>query len=284
MKILLVEGNEEDKEAVQITLGKTKLDATLVHVRTLSKALDLIKQTEFDCVLTELSLPDGSALTLNPILNTMPFLILSKLEDESVSIRAIQHGFEDFLLKENLTPKLLSKSIKYAITRNKVKHQKQKKLEELSNIDHLTEVLNRRGLTEILNRLKTREETHGIILVDVDRFKQINDTYGYSIGDLALKTIADRLKSSARPLDQVARVGGDEFIVLVQNSDLEKTLAISERIRCTVEQIRLDCPVAITVSIGVAVLDSLLSVEELLKATQGALHRSKTRGKNAVCI
>lgn len=294
MNIFLVEDDEVDRLLIQACLNKSKDKVNLYHAKTLKEANELLSTTniKWDCALLDYTLTDGTCLNLygNEKLKDIPCIILTGHTDEDLSIQALKAGFEDYLSKATLNTHILIKSIKYAIERNKIKqklYETQKKLEGITKIDPLTELLNRRGLTEVLTRLKNREETHGIILIDVDKFKTINDKYGYVSGDKALKLVADVLRTTARPLDQIARIGGDEFIVLVQNVDLKQCLTISERIRASVEASSFivdDNKTELTVSIGVALLNNSKTVEDLLKATQEALKRSKAGGRNVVYI
>lgn len=294
MNIFLVEDDEVDKLLIQACLKKVGDKVNLVQAKTIKEANTLLStsDTKWDCALLDYTLPDGTCLNLycNEKLKEVPCIILTGHTDDTLSIQALKAGFEDYLSKSTLNAVILIKSIKYAIERNKIKqelYETQKKLEGITKIDPLTELLNRRGLTEVLTRLKNREETHGIILIDVDKFKTINDKYGYVSGDKALRLVADVLTSTARPLDQIARIGGDEFIVLVQNVDLKQCLVISERIRASVEAIDFkvnSTKVELTVSIGVSLLNNSKTVEDLLKATQEALKRSKAGGRNVVYI
>lgn len=293
MNILLLEDDDADKLLVQVALSRSGLKVNLIHVKTIAEGYNYLKNNEIslDCALLDCKLPDGNGIDFRNIdkLKEIPCIILTGYADEDLALLALQRGFEDYILKDTLNQQTLSKAIRYAIERNNIKQQllaTQKKLEDLVRIDPLTGALNRRGLTEILNRLKGRENTHGIILVDLDKFKHINDTYGYDAGDAALKLVTNKLTLTARPLDQVARIGGDEFIVLVQNVDLPKCLVIAERIRIAIEGIVLKIEeklIPITASIGVATLDTAETVEDLLKVTQKALHKSKQGGRNVVC-
>lgn len=294
MNILLLEDDEADKLLVQIALSRSGIQASLVHAKTLEEATKILtgSTTKWDCALLDGRVPDGNGLDLltNSNLQGVPCIMLTGMADESFALQALQKGLEDYILKDTLNQQTLVRSIRYAIERNNIKQQlllAQKKLEELVKMDPLTGVLNRRGLAELVTRLMNRGETHGIILVDLDNFKGINDNYGYDAGDCALKLVANKLRIISRPLDHVARVGGDEFIILVQNVDVKQCEVIAERIKLAIEESLMTVSgqdINVTASMGVSTLDHAETVEDLLKATQNALHKSKKGGRNAVSI
>lgn len=289
LSILLVEDDEADSLLIKLTLKKAGLACQITNAKTLAEAQTLLAAGKFDCALLDNALPDGTGLALLKVLGAMPCIMLTGLADEQYAIQAMQSGLEDYLVKDTITPTVLSKAIKYAIERNHLKQEliaTKNKLEEITRTDPLTGAMNRRGLDDILNRLSSRGETHGILLVDVDNFKTINDSFGYTAGDLALQHVAAILRQEVRPLDLVARVGGDEFIVLIQNvRDLGECTQVAERIRATIAAKALDFqPIGfnITVSLGVATTNvKTKSTKEILKLTQNALKQSK-KGKNTV--
>jgi diguanylate cyclase (GGDEF)-like protein len=289
LNIFLLEDDDADSLLISLTLKKSGVDFKLTTAKTLEQAKETINTCTFDCAILDNTLPDGKGLTLLDSLQDTPCIMLTGLADEAYAIKAIQQGLEDYISKDSITPKNLIKSITYAIERNTIKKQlvaTQKKLDDLSKADPLTGLLNRRGLDEVLNRLATRDTSHGIILIDIDNFKTINDNFGYNAGDTAIKYIADKLSKEVRPFDIVSRVGGDEFIILVQNVDITACKLVAERIRSAIafEQVTSgDNKFSITVSIGVSTVNQVSkNIELLLKLTQNALKQSKSKGKNAV--
>ncbi|OIP43754.1 MAG: hypothetical protein AUK47_02105 [Deltaproteobacteria bacterium CG2_30_63_29] len=163
-----------------------------------------------------------------------------------------------------------------------------KELQRLNEADSLTGVLNHRGLREAL--ASTLHEALGAghevcaVLLDCDDFKPINDSLGPAVGDIILEEIAHRLSSVARSSDLVARVGGDEFLVVLPNTDLQTASIISERLRLEIAAYPIMCYgdfIQVTVSAGLVSVPSQTStVEEILAAATGALTGSKTQGKN----
>lgn len=159
-------------------------------------------------------------------------------------------------------------------------------LHRLARKDHLTELLNRRGMNELLaeeiQRFRREQRTFGIIWLDIDNFKDINDTLGHAVGDGVLRQIAASLRTCIRPYDHAARWGGDEFLVLLAPCDGEHLQGIGERIRRTVES-AADTP-AITVSIGGALAVPNDTIENILQRADDALYQAKDNGRNQFYI
>jgi diguanylate cyclase (GGDEF)-like protein len=164
------------------------------------------------------------------------------------------------------------------------------KLERLALADPLTELLNRRGIEHMLESEISRARRKGApltaCLIDCDGFKQINDVHGHAVGDQVLREVAHRLKQCLRLSDHLARIGGDEFLVLLPETRLEEGLAIAARLRASVgdEPLRVgESAIPLTVSIGVGhVPPESSTVQDVTLATESALHDSKQHGKNRV--
>lgn len=154
--------------------------------------------------------------------------------------------------------------------------------------DALTGLANRRAVQDTLTRMVAHSARAGTplaaVLVDLDRFKQINDTYGHGRGDEVLATAADALRSAVRASDFVGRYGGEEFLVLLPDTDLKRALEVAESIRSTVatlELAELDKPV--TASLGVAVMPADgTDSDALIRNADRALYSAKQRGRNRV--
>jgi len=159
--------------------------------------------------------------------------------------------------------------------------------------DTLTNLFNRRHFEEKLS-VETQmafegESNLSIIMVDIDHFKKVNDTFGHAGGDKVLREIASLLKSSVRKHDTVARYGGEEFVLLLPGAPLEPTNTVAERIRRSVENTPFDIgetQVRITISLGISnfPVHQTKSKEELVKMADLALYEAKRGGRNRVCI
>jgi diguanylate cyclase (GGDEF)-like protein len=149
--------------------------------------------------------------------------------------------------------------------------------------DKLTGVANRRSWDEGLAGSLGTDRPLSVLLVDLDYFKRLNDTYGHAAGDAALAAVADVLRGQARQSDVLARVGGEEFALLLVDCPAEFALSRAEQIRRTVEAASSSWPAAVTISVGVACMpDHAKSGEELMHAADVALYEAKHAGRNAV--
>jgi two-component system cell cycle response regulator len=168
------------------------------------------------------------------------------------------------------------------------------RLEMLAHTDPVTHLLNRRGflarLSEEMDRVRRYESPLGLLMIDVDRFKSVNDNYGHLAGDDVLAEIATLLQKTARSVDVVARYGGEEFVIILPQTEVNGAFAFAERTR---EKIALNkftfgrsITSHLTASIGVATFPSpgIGSPEEFLHAADVALYRAKESGRNAVCV
>ncbi|MDE2422132.1 MAG: GGDEF domain-containing protein, partial [Gammaproteobacteria bacterium] len=173
----------------------------------------------------------------------------------------------------------------------RIRYELQTALELASNTDSMTGLSNRRHFMPILQQeiLRGLRFNHpsSLMILDIDHFKTINDTHGHPTGDLVIRTVADICRTVARQLDVVARIGGEEFAILVINATLPNALGVAERIRAAVTETRVTSlsgiPFSFTVSIGVAEqpLDDL-SEERLIQLADTALYQAKTAGRNCV--
>ncbi|RKX27186.1 MAG: hypothetical protein DRP45_01665 [Candidatus Zixiibacteriota bacterium] len=165
--------------------------------------------------------------------------------------------------------------------------------EELSIIDELTEAYNYRYFVQKLHEERKRAVRYSlplsVVMVDIDWFKKINDSYGHEVGNVVLKTLADVIRQCVRDVDIFARYGGEEFVVILPQTPLSEAEHIGERIREQVEQtiitVGASVKLKITVSIGVSSYpENERSEEELLEAADQAMYQAKKSGKNLVCV
>jgi two-component system, cell cycle response regulator len=158
--------------------------------------------------------------------------------------------------------------------------------------DPLTGLLNRtyfqHELSKFISISSRHQHTFAVIMLDIDFFKKVNDTYGHDVGDNVLKMVAKILTRNTRGHDVVARFGGEEFIVMLPETSLNGAVVVAERIKMAVESFNfepLGCQHCITVSIGIGEFPTTGSgTEELLKCADAALYEAKASGRNCVCI
>lgn len=172
------------------------------------------------------------------------------------------------------------------------KHQKENiKLEELAFIDPLTGTLNRRKFEEISTQELTRSKRYNsdlsFLMLDIDYFKKINDTYGHAVGDKVLNHFASTCLDMARNLDAVARIGGEEFAVMLPNTNREGAYLFAERFRKKIHSSEVNIEnknIKYSVSIGIAVFDNDKEVKEILNRADKALYTAKNSGRNSTVI
>ena len=162
-------------------------------------------------------------------------------------------------------------------------------LELLSQTDFLTNLYNRRFIIEEIEQeakhCNRTKEKFAIIMGDIDQFKMINDTYGHDCGDLILEEVASLLQKAARETDCVSRWGGEEFLLLLTQTEYEGALNLAERIRQAIEQkeiIYRNVPIKVTMTFGVAVYKGGMAIDEVIKNADIAVYRGKDHGRNRV--
>ena len=154
--------------------------------------------------------------------------------------------------------------------------------------DHMTGLLNRETFMDVIEPDRRKSNTGFVFIVDVDHFKQINDTHGHQSGDRALVGVAEAIKSSIRIGDAVGRIGGEEFAVFLPRSSLAEAISVSERICKTVEDLDLHSdsgvPFQLTVSVGGAEFVGDRPVDQLLGKADRMLYEAKNSGRNRAFV
>ncbi|GEK32940.1 sensor domain-containing diguanylate cyclase [Kurthia sibirica] len=198
----------------------------------------------------------------------------SKSQNEAQNFKSVPAWYYEVIqLKESLI-------LSFAYLHNQVHH-----LTDQSKTDPLTGLFNRRTLTEVMERWQIEDTTYSIILLDVDHFKKVNDTYGHDVGDNVLKYLAQTLKNCTRTTDFCCRYGGEEFIILLPNTTSDEAAVLAEKIRHTLEKTKSPSGEIITISAGVAEYPSMTNNPiELLKKADDALYYAKKHGRNQITI
>ncbi len=180
----------------------------------------------------------------------------------------------------------------YEVTLEKVYQQEQEAmdvLQELSLNDHLTGIANRRRINNLLDiefeRARRYRTPFSIVLFDIDHFKEINDHYGHLAGDTVLKSFANQVNQSIRKTETLGRWGGEEFILILSQSDLNAAYLVAEKIRKIIAKTRFeDIDEEITCSFGVAIYQDGITIDELLEEADQALYQAKENGRNQVIV
>jgi diguanylate cyclase (GGDEF)-like protein len=227
-----------------------------------AEALSHLGSASFDAVLLDIARLGGDQgiariTRLHEHAPDVPIIVLTPEDDDALAVRALKAGAQDSLVKGQVSGSLLVRAIRYAIER----HQLQVALQAMALVDDLTGLYNRRGFQTLARQqLKTADRIRkrvSFIFVDLDGLKVINDTFGHREGDLALMETADLLKETFRESDIIARIGGDEFVVLaMENSgqpDEQWAARLRERLRARNASPERRFPLSL--SMGVAYYD-----------------------------
>ncbi len=170
-------------------------------------------------------------------------------------------------------------------------HNQRAQYEHQATVDALTGVHNRRWMSDafprVLHRCALNKQHSAVMMLDIDHFKQVNDSYGHLVGDAALKSLADIMQHNLRPHDLLVRYGGEEFAILLPDTALEDARAIAERLRTMVAANEVESHgvvFKITVSSGIAAIDDVAGLEASFAQADQALYRAKEGGRNRVEI
>jgi diguanylate cyclase (GGDEF)-like protein len=292
-RVLLVEDNDADADLVGEYLLVADQNYELERCETLSAGRDVVRNQDIDVILFDLGLPDASQdeslESISVFHDYAPLVVLTGHAETSTQLEAMQCGAEEFLDKDLLGADLLARTIEHAIERHEMRHQ--------ARHDWLTDLPNRLSFRRSLGAAVDQWEESGglanfaVVYVDIDEFKAVNDTFGHSGGDQILRKVAERLGSVFRGADQLARVGGDEFELLlkgVSQQNVEKVVlsrltdAFTQPFDCRSGEVHL------TASAGIAhsnILkthsddDESTRVEALFRAADRAMYDGKeTKG------
>jgi two-component system, cell cycle response regulator len=250
-----------------------------------------------DAILLDIEMPglDGNQvlvrLKADPELSDIPVVFLTGRTSTDDMVAGLRAGAHDYLKKPFEPAELLAR-IGGAVRMKRLQDElrmRNEQLDQLSRIDALTGIFNRRHLDEQLaeaGRISSRNQFPlAIVMLDIDHFKQINDSHGHPAGDLVLQEFARRLKSTLRAGNILGRWGGEEFLIIAPRTTPDEAMMLGERLRLSIADQPIDLGsvrLSITVSIGCGV--GMKASAELVALADAALYRSKAEGRNRVTV
>lgn len=297
--LLVIDDSTAVREDVIRTLGDVGLFEDYKEARDGLEGFKTLIESKADLVICDVEMPrmDGfkflQLVESRPELLGVPIIMLTGKMDFDSKIRGLEQGASDYLTKP-VDPAELVARVKVQLKIKSLQDELKKAnelLKRLTNIDHLTNLFNRRYLAEVLDgeffRARRNNDSLSLIIVDIDYFKKVNDSYGHQNGDLVLAAVASLAQRQLRAYDSAARYGGEEFVLVIPGTSLAGGVMVAERLRQAVLELDFPAPMddlAVTISAGVASYPSpdVDSVDSLFRRADEALYRAKQNGRNRV--
>jgi len=267
-----------------------------------SRALELIDENHIDIILLDILMPDINGYDLCRILKAkestkaIPVIFITANSDEESIDTAFEVGGIDYITKPFKALELLARLKTHLNTQKLLRdlEESHKELELQASQDHMTKLYNRRYFSEISTKVMQlavrNKKPLSVLMLDIDKFKNINDTYGHPVGDEVIISLANTLKDISRLSDIACRFGGEEFLVLLPETSSEGAMVIGEKIRKRVEELVItpqsDINIQFTISIGVSEFnrEDELNLELSIHRADEALYEAKKGGRNRVCL
>jgi two-component system cell cycle response regulator len=272
------------------------------RVDVLTQPADAVFQVtgaQYELALIAMSLTDFDPLRVCSQIRTLehtrnlPIILIADEADRPKVVRALDLGVNDFIMRPVERNELAAR-VRTQIRRQRYATELRHSVNQtmaMAVTDDMTGLYNRRYFERHLGVMLSKAQTQGrdmaLMILDIDHFKAVNDTYGHDIGDSVLKEFATRLKRNVRGVDLACRFGGEEFVVLMPDTDVRQAESIAERVRQSVAERSFEAGagrmIGVTVSAGVTLNESLTDTPEtLLKRADVALYRAKREGRNRV--
>ena len=295
-RILLVDTDARHAERIRGYLANAN------QIDVLSNPADAVLAVadgNYELALVSMALGDFDPLRICSQMRTaehtrsLPIILVADESDRPRVVRGLDLGVNDFIMRP-VERNELSARVRTQIRRQRYAVELRQSVTNtlaLAVTDELTGLYNRRyfdrHLSLMLDKAREQDRDMAVMLIDMDFFKSVNDTHGHDIGDAVLKEFAVRLRRNIRGVDLACRFGGEEFVVLMPDTDYRQAQNVAERVRTAVAERSFDTgsqqPLAVTVSVGVALNESESDTPEMiLKRADVALYRAKREGRNRV--
>jgi two-component system, cell cycle response regulator len=294
--VLIIDDHPRSSVRLVEALAKTY---TAVAERDPATALARLSEENFDLVLVSLSLTSADGLRLCSQIRSiertrhLPIIMLVEPGDDARLMRGLDMGVNDYLMRPIERHELMAR-IKTQTKRKRhsdfLRHRLEESVEQ-SITDGLTGLHNRRYLESHLKTLVGQSLATGrplsVLIADIDHFKLVNDTYGHDGGDAVLREFSQRFRRNTRGIDLAGRLGGEEFLIIMPDTELDRGYQVAERLRACIAadpfQVNAEHSISITASVGLATLERADDTpESLFKRADQALYAAKRSGRNKV--
>ncbi|NGM19195.1 PleD family two-component system response regulator [Roseomonas stagni] len=289
-RALIVNEDFDEADALTRVLAADGIDVG--HCADSAESWDILMDGQHDVVLLSLSLDGGDALRLASRLRAqaatrdLPVLLVADSGQKGLVLRGFDLGANDHVLRP-VDPNELRARVRNQIRRKRYQERLRADLDrslEMAVTDPLTGLRNRRYVRRHLEGV-LRNSGAACLLIDVDRFKSVNDTYGHAAGDVVLREVAERVRGHLRAADVIARYGGEEFLIVMSGATTEDGMLVAERLRAAIANVPMVAEgqaLNVTASIGVASGGIGAQSDDVVSAADAALYRAKNNGRDRV--
>ncbi len=295
-RILLIESKEFDRKKITDSLSA---DLNIVmSVDSGMKGMELIASNDFDILIVSLNLEGEDGLRLcshlrsNEKTRALPIVMIAEDQDMDRVAHGLEIGAHDYIMRPIEKSELVAR-IRTQIRRKRFQERLRSTYEislSMALTDSLTGLYNRRYLEVHLEKLiesnAQSKKALGVIMMDIDHFKEVNDTHGHKAGDDVLQVFAERMKNNLRSFDLVARLGGEEFVAILPDVSPERAYVVAERLRRSIADDPVPCSVEggflnITTSVGGAIINNGgHAISSILERADKCLYEAKNSGRN----
>ncbi|EMI47219.1 diguanylate cyclase [Rhodopirellula sp. SWK7] len=287
-RVLLIEDDPMDASIIERSFAKqNKVSISVDHVSNMCAAIERLQNHDYDVALVDINLPDArgaeSFEQLRAFDSCLPIIVLTGQDDDDLAIRAIQCGAQDYIAKGHFTTASLIRVIRFSIERQRMVLGY---LAEADN-DPLTGLSNRRNLQRRYSRFLSDAQTQGrslfVALIDLDRFKEINDTYGHCVGDVVLQRVAKEMVASISADSSIVRFGGEEFSVMITAQTIDPVRQQIEAVLNRLAEMTMqigDIEIRVTASAGLVEAGVDENWEDVFGRCDQMLYNAKSSGRN----